>query len=59
MQSVCQRFWYQKVSSGPVFLFLWIYSLYQRVSSGLCLLEFGCQSIASDSFVRCIRGFKV
>ena len=24
-----------------------------------CLSEFGCQSIALDSFVRCVRGFKI
>ena len=42
MQSVCQRFWYQKVSSGPVlvlvgFQFVLVSSGSQRLS------EFGCQ----------------
>ena len=34
----CCRFWYRKVSLGP-FLFLWFYSLCQRVSSGSLYLS--------------------
>ena len=32
----------------------------ESTSGSLCFSEFnGCQSSASDSFVRCVRGFKV